>query len=192
MIDNFAHFPWEFAAGEFYYIQVIQRDKDNPWVTGLNGGNSCRIIKSYSVYNEDQLIKYETKAKAVAELHNARVYMHPARRADKDIASLMIIMLGEYLRHSKHSLSRIYESACWTDKGVERRWIIDIDTKDQDELVKVRKAVDASKPCHWNHYLLETIHGRHLITKPFDTRWFDFPRTIQKNNPTLLYYKENI
>lgn len=32
MINNFDKFPREFKEWEFYFIQLIKRSKDNPWV----------------------------------------------------------------------------------------------------------------------------------------------------------------
>jgi hypothetical protein len=80
----------------------------------------------------------------------------------------------------------------------EKRWIVDIDTKDEIVVHRVAHIVNAMKPegdkiitC------IPTKNGYHLITKRFDVLSFnkmmklqgDVP-DIQKKNPTLLYLPE--
>ena len=43
--------------------------------------------------------------------------------------------------------------------------------------------------------ILPTVHGYHIISHPFNPvefrKLYDKPIDIHKNNPTLLYFKEN-
>lgn len=183
-------FPWEFKSWEFYFIQVIERHKDNPDKSWLNGWNSCRVVKSFSIRNQDQLDKYRERIIEYSSTHNARVYIHPSRRSNNVIATMMIKMLSEYLLESKHSLHRLYESACGTSKGVTKLWIIDCDWINMDEVNLVCDHINSYNPWRSVEYVLPTVNGFHIITKPFDCIEFSkkYSHEIHKNNPTLLYY----
>jgi len=195
MIDNFSLFPREFVEGEFYYIQIMERKKDNSGKSWLNKGNSCRILKSYSIYSKEQLVKYMPSIVEFCTKFRARAMIHPARRKAFDITSQMIVMLGEHMLSNKHNIARLYDSACGMNAGTQRKWIIDIDTKDFDEFRKIQVRLEntlwdiSSRAWNTNYsiYNLPTVHGFHIITKPFDTREYPFTWGIHKNNPTLLY-----
>jgi len=192
MIDNFKNFPWEFKKWEFYYVQIIERAKDNPHKKWLNGWNSCRVLKSYSISSQSELNKRIPLIKEYCEKYKARCYIHPSRRSNIDIAHQMVIMLWEYLLKNNHNLSRLFDSACWINTWVEKMWIIDIDKKDftfVDNIVNTIIDWSLNKK-ELKIYCLSTVNWFHIITTPFDVRilngFNDFE--IKKNNPTLLYF----
>lgn len=194
IVDNFDKFPRERKTGEFYFVQIIERAKDNPEKKWLNGWNSARVLKSYSIGSQAELDKRIPIIKEYCEKYNARCYMHPARRSQSSIAQQMVIMLWEYMLHSRHRLERIYESACWTNTWVERLWIIDIDTKDMEEVNRIRRKIVERffDNKEWRHFYLPTLNWYHIITTSFNPQileweWLD----IHKNNPTLLYCNIN-
>lgn len=189
-INNFELFPRKFKTWEFYFVQVIERAKDNPDKPWLNWGNSCRVLKSYSISSLPELTKRTPIIKEYCLKYKARCYIHPARRDNKSIAYEMIIMLWEFLKKSNHNLSRLYDSACWHNWWVEKLRIIDVDYKNEKTLRILLESINIWSA--WvdkdmsSMYILPTVDGVHIITPPFDTRiieWYD----IHKNNPTLLY-----
>lgn len=189
IIDNFDKFPWNFKQWEFYYVQVILRGKDHPDKIGVNGTNSARAVRSYSIYNDDMLVKYRRNIIEVAEAYGARAYIHPARRDRKKIVMEMIAMCTDHLLHDKHTPNAIYDSACGHNKWVERIWVVDVDDKDEVKLQAMIDEINAIKPTNTVQYTLPTKSGFHIITKPFDIRDFKHEGIdIHKNNPTLLYF----
>ena len=81
-------------------------------------------------------------------------------------------------------------------KMKEKRWIVDIDTKDFDTLFEVSKFLMVLQPVGDKiEAVIPTKNGVHLITKKFDVRRFQekFPEIdIQKKNPTLLYLPSSL
>ena len=188
IVNNFETFPRERKTGEFYFVQIIERAKDNPDKKWLNGGNSCRVLKSYSISSLPELTKRTPIIKEYCEKYNARCYIHPARRSEYTIACTMVQMLWEYLTKHNHNLSRLYDSACGHDTGVERLWIIDIDDKDIviDDIMNPILVRSLWKK-EIRRWVNPTLNGYHIITTPFDLRILDWKYDIHKNNPTLLY-----
>lgn len=189
-VNNFDSFPREFKQWEFYFVQIIERHKDNPEKSWLNWWNSCRVLKSYTVSSQSELDKRIPLLKEYCKKYKARCYIHPARRNNQSVAYDMIIMLWEYLKKNNHNLGRIFDSACWHNSWVERLWIIDIDTKEYEPVQCIQTIINEWAEWVWkemNSYILPTLNWCHIITTPFDTRilsWVD----IHKNNPTLLYF----
>jgi hypothetical protein len=76
-------------------------------------------------------------------------------------------------------------------KTYEKRWIVDIDTKDKEVVNKITNLVDMVRPEGSKiKAVIPTKNGYHLITNRFDVVQFNkyYPEVdIQKKNPTLLY-----
>ncbi len=81
-------------------------------------------------------------------------------------------------------------------KTLEKRWIVDVDTKDEEELLRIMKVVNIARPEGNKIYAtIPTKNGYHLITGRFDVLMFQnvFPHVdIQKKNPTLLYLPNSL
>lgn len=190
-VDNFNSFPREFKQWEFYFVQVIERYKDNPEKFWLNWGNSCRVLKSYTISSEPELNKRIPLLKEYCQKYKARCYIHHTRRDQRSVAYDMIIMLWEFLKKNNHNLSRLFDSACGHNIWVKRQWLIDVDTKDEIEIHnivnKIKQRSNEVKP--WlKLFILWTLNWVHIITDPFDLRILDWKYDIHKNNPTLLYF----
>lgn len=189
MINNFDIFPREFKDGEFYFIQLIKRSKDNPWVRWINGNNHARCIKTYSIYTKEDLEKRKQEMIDIATVCNARIYIHPARRNKEEIWKLMALLIWEHIYTWKHWLSWLYNHACWLSKWVERLWVVDLDWDVDKNWIS--NAIDLFRPTGFKVlYELPTKNGYHLITKPFDLESFKkIYKGIDthKNNPTILF-----
>jgi hypothetical protein len=82
-------------------------------------------------------------------------------------------------------------------KTNEKRWIVDIDTKDGTQLLSIMTAISICRPEDGDKVeaIIPTKNGFHLITKRFDVQEFkkQYPNIdIQKKNPTLLYYPNSL
>ena len=109
----------------------------------------------------------------------------------------------------------ILKNASQKIKTLEKRWIVDIDTKDPSYLIEVVEFINTICPPFRNRSeihthtkdgvsvsydrvpkclkIIPTKNGYHLITEKFDVMKFreNYPDVdIQKKNPTLLYLPE--
>jgi hypothetical protein len=109
----------------------------------------------------------------------------------------MMVTLAERIKCGQHKQQGLFDTVVGQMKTYEKRWIVDIDTKDADELAGIMLYIDALCRPEGNKIesFLPTKNGFHLITKRFDVQEFKkhYPDVdIQKKNPTLLYYPDSI
>ena len=77
----------------------------------------------------------------------------------------------------------------------DKKWVVDIDTKDMDEVKRIESLINSCRPDGSKIVtLLPTKSGYHVITRPFDLKAFKDSGgndiDVHKNNPTLLYFEE--
>ena len=182
--------------GDFYFIQIFQRKKDNPNATGLN---STRTIKSYYVDNIDYLESHYDNMKNLAKMFNSRVMINLNKRNYQTLATKMIRkILDQQENNTLHHLPNAFNSVCGKDKAIgQKHWIIDIDGEITiSELNEYIKIVNNCMPVgnkiikKW----IPSLNGGHIITKPFNIdEFYKVPEMlhkdidIKKNNPTNLY-----
>ena len=173
---------------EFYFIQVLQRNKEN-----LVLGSNNRLVKAYYIYSTEQLDKYKDEMITLAQTFRARVYIHLNRRNARMIALEMMEDLAHSIKSNQFYLSKIYNSVCGRHHSEkDKTQILDVDTKDSeyiDDIIRFTYNID---PIGLDKYItsIPTKNGYHLIFKPFNTLKFahKYPEIeIHKNNPTILY-----
>jgi hypothetical protein len=91
----------------------------------------------------------------------------------------------------------LFDSIVGQIKTNEKRWIVDVDTKDNKEILNIKLKIDSCQPFGKDKIIAETPtkNGYHLITEKFDVMEFakHFPEIeIQKKNPTLLFLPESL
>lgn len=182
--------------GDFYMLYVFKRKKDQPEGERDNH-QSVRTIKSYCIESEDHLDRRWDEIKQMCELFKARAYIHVQKQNHKDVSLNMLAGLAERIRDGVINQKGLFDSVVGQIKTKEKRWIVDIDTKEADYLMRVRATI--------NNYcrpfgdkviaIIPTKNGNHLITQRFDVMEFakNFPEIdIQKKNPTLLYLPHSL
>ena len=108
----------------------------------------------------------------------------------------MMVALAQRIQEGNHQQQSLFDSVVGQLKTYEKRWIIDIDTKDFKTLVSVGEFIDSLRPV--GNKAITTIptkNGFHLITERFDVKTFNekYPDIdIQKKNPTLLYLPNSL
>jgi len=182
---------------KFYFIELMQRKKDNPNFPANN-----RMVKYYFVYSLEYYDAIEEEVKKLSECTGARVYILLNRRSYKkcvlnvlaDAAKMAID--NNYLHFPKLISSVVGKYADEPNKV----WIVDVDF-DEDGGPDLNKIIDTINSLEPNpgtpkyKFLIPTLHGCHLITSPFNYQKFHeiYPDIdIHKDNPTLLYFKSNI
>jgi len=182
--------------GDFYMLYVFKRKKDQPEGERDNH-QSVRTIKTYCVDSVEYLEKRYDEIKQLCEMFKARAYIHVQKQNHKDVSLDMMVSLAEKIRNGQTNQKGLFDSVVGQIKTYEKRWIVDVDSKDTKELLKVKLAIDSCPPFGKDKIISEipTKNGYHLITERFDVMEFKkhFPELdLQKKNPTLLFLPESL
>lgn len=177
--------------GDFYMLYIFKRKKDQPEGERDNH-QSVRTIKTYCIESIDHLERRYEEIKQMCEMFKARAYIHVQKQNHFDVSLSMMVDLAKRIQNGQHNQKGLFDSVVGQIQTHEKRWIIDLDTKDEDEVVRMTKVINVTRPegdkveC-----IIPTKNGYHFITKRFDVKMFEnvYPHVdIQKKNPTLLYY----
>ena len=184
--------------GDFYMLYVFKRKKDQPEGERDNH-QSVRTIKTYCIESIDHLQKRYQEIKMLCEIFQARAYIHVQKQNHFDVSLNMMVALAQRIQDGQHNQKGLFDSVVGQIKTKEKRWIVDIDTKDEEVLLKIMRIINGVKPEGNKIYsTIPTKNGYHLITGRFDVMEFqkyflggDIP-DIQKKNPTLLYLPNSL
>jgi hypothetical protein len=135
-------------------------------------------------------------------MFKARAYIHVQKQNHKDVSLEMMMALAQKIRDGQHKQQGLFDSVVGQLKTHEKRWIVDVDTMDENAIVKITKIINLVNPQHEGgkiEAIVPTKNGYHFITKKFDVMEFqkimklqgDVP-DIQKKNPTLLYLPKSL
>jgi len=178
------------SPDEFYFVQIIQRKKDNPGTSGRNNKN--RTVKSYRITSTEMLLDLKEEMIELAKVFNARVCINLNKRSfEKTAFNTLEKIAGQMQNRDYKSVKSAYDSCCGIhNSATDKLWLLDID----DILeVPVSLITDINQCIPVGIKLIAIIPsktGLHLITKPFDLRTFtnEHPEIeVHKNNPTNLY-----
>jgi hypothetical protein len=195
-------------------LYVFKRKKDQS--TDKANHQSVRTIRSYCIKSVEQLDERYDEIKMLCEVFKARAYMHIQKQNHKDVSLDMMVTLAERIKCGQHKQQGLFDTVVGQIKTNEKRWIVDIDTKDDSIIESIINNIDNCKPIRSRAFVttysggtvnysldiitkviqkIPTKSGYHLITKRFDVQEFKkhYPDVdIQKKNPTLLYYPDSI
>ena len=181
--------------GDFYMLYIFKRKKDQPEGERDNH-QSVRTIKTYCIDNLEYLDKRFDEIKELCEVFKARAYIHIQKQNHKDVSLEMMMALAQKIKDGQHNQKNLFDSVVGQLKTNEKRWIIDVDTRDASEVVRISKVLSVTRPEGDKiEAVIPTKNGFHLITKRFDVEMFQnvYPHIdIQKKNPTLLYYPNSL
>lgn len=184
---------------DYYFIQLIQRRKDN-----LGMECDARGIKSYYVSSLRLFDSLIPEIKKLSYLLNARVYIHINPRnyrytSIKVATSLMERCNSNDLIGCHTVFDRV--SSKYSKPGIRnsKLWVVDVDDINIpggiDELVKsINEKCSPSGDKVID--VLPTVSGTHIITRPFNSYEFreiypdsNMVELSKSEKPTLLYYK---
>ena len=199
MIDNIEHIKkllnFE-EKGDFYMLYVLKRKKDQPEGERDNH-QSVRTIKSYCVESIEYLEKRYDEIKQLCEMFKARAYIHVQKQNHRDVSLNMMVALAQRIQDGNHKQQGLFDSVVGQLKTYEKRWIVDIDTKDEEIVEEVATFINTKcrpiqdKICS----IIPTKNGYHLITDRFDIITFfeKYPAIdVQKKNPSLLFLPNSL
>lgn len=185
--------------GDFYMLYVFKRKKDQPEGERDNH-QSVRTIKTYCIDNIEHLEKRYEEIQQLCEMFKARAYIHIQKQNHHDVSMNMITEIVHRIQSGQINQQHVFDSVVGQIKTSEKRWIVDIDTKEQETVHRIAKLIDMVRPEGPKiQAVIPTKNGYHLITSRFDVMEFkkymnlggDIP-DIQKKNPTLLYYPNSL
>jgi hypothetical protein len=176
-------------------LYVLKRKKDQ--TDDKSNHQSVRTIKSYCINSMDHLEKRYEEIQQLCEIFKARAYIHVQKQNHKDVSLNMITEIVHRIQSGQINQQGVFDSVVGQLKTNERRWIVDIDTKDIIEIGQITYVID--RLCRpFGSKIITTIptkSGVHLITERFDVMEFKkhYPDIyIQKKNPTLLYLPNSL
>lgn len=185
--------------GDFYMLYVFKRKKDQPEGERDNH-QSVRTIKTYCIESHDHLMRRYDEIKQLCEMFKARAYIHVAKQNHRDVSLNMMVDLATRIQNGSLNQKGLFDSVVGQLKTQEKRWIVDIDTKDEIVIHRAVHIINDIRPD--GPKIVECIptkNGYHLITKRFDVlefqkRMFENGEVpdIQKKNPTLLYLPNSL
>lgn len=177
------------SKDDFYYLQILQRKKENPQL-----GSNSRVIKNYYITSEQYLLDRYDEIKKLCEVFNARAMIRLNKRSFEKVGFKTMENLAHTMMNREYSfLNKSYDRACGLGHNdSEKKWILDIDFIDCTENT-IEKALNFTV----EHEILSKIKskkGIHFITKPFRLDRFknycsnnSINIEIHKDNPTNLY-----
>ena len=196
-VKKFLNFDNE---GDFYYLQIIQRKKENPDLS-----KSEKVIKNYYIENLEYLERKQNEIIKLCDNFNARAYLRLNRRNYKDLTYRMNKLLAKYM-HSKQyrATMTIWDKVCGRYHAEDNKlWIIDLDDivgdegkKDMGRLcflinqlqpVDVETKVQAVLPSKNGFHIISTVFNVKRFNELIDKYDFQLDAQIHKDNPTNLY-----
>lgn len=177
--------------GDFYMLYVFKRKKDQPEGERDNH-QSVRTIKTYCVDSIEHLDRRYDEIKQLCEMFKARAYIHVQKQNHRDVSLEMLSTLAQKIKNGAQNQKGLFDSVVGQIKTQEKRWIVDVDTKDKKFLRDITMDLMEIQPVGSKvEKVIPTKNGFHLITCKFNVMEFKkkYPDVdIQKKNPTLLYY----
>lgn len=183
-------------SGDFYMLYVFKRKKDQP-EGERNNHQSVRTIKTYCVESIEYLEKRYEEIKQLCEMFKARAYIHIQKQNHRDVSLNMMVALAQRIQDGNHKQQGLFDSVVGQLKTYEKRWVVDIDTKEKSFIEEVATFINVKcEPIRDKiNGIIPTKNGYHLITDKFDVMTFKEKYSdtdIQKKNPTLLFLPNSL
>lgn len=173
--------------GEFYYISIMQRNKDGIKVASSH--DSCRRIRTFYVFSLEEFDKIIPFIKEICDKINARCYIELNRKDIFQCQLECIKRLAECIEHRTTKSRAIMDSVVAGAPSRDKFWMIDCDTPNDSIIHDIIEYVKNHSGIHYT--IIPTVNGCHIITSRFDSRDFKFEDCeIKCNAFTLLYYND--
>ena len=174
---------------DFYYLQILQRKKENPEL-----GSNSRVIKNYNISSLEYLEKRYDEIKRLCDMFNARAMLRLNVRSYRKVAFKALVNMSNSMANGEYKFTgSSYNRAIGQGHNDKvKKWILDIDEEyDADWWKDLRANLDSYQPEGRKDMMyLGTKNGLHIITTPFNLHQFkiDYPEIdVHKDNPINLY-----
>ena len=187
---------------EFYMLQVLHRAKDGKTPYEPEGKKiSQQTVKTYYISSPEYLDYKMNEIRDLCRMFNARAYINLNKKSWRQISLKSLEILAGVIAKADDnpdewkSVKTIIDSACGQTGACDKNktWVVDVDCKDIIELETIKNVIDQCEPFDTEKVVdvIPTLHGYHLITKPFNkmkfSQLYNKQIDIHNNNPTLLY-----
>ena len=174
------------SKDDFYYLQILQRKKENPEI-----GSNSRVIKNYYITSEEYLLARYDEIIKLCEVFNARAMIRLNKRSFEKVGFKCMTNLANTMMNREYQfLKASYDRACGLGHNDKNKtWILDIDFKPSEfNLQSMREQTYSYEPIGDKIIsIIPSKAGVHIICKPCDLRNFNQTIEIHKDNPTNLY-----
>jgi len=182
----------DFKSGDdFYYLQILQRKKENPQL-----GSNSRVIKNYYIKSNVELTKKYEEIKTLCNIFNARASIRLNRRSFEKVAYKSMVNTANTMSNREFKfIAKSYDRACGLGHNdPDKTWILDVDEELTPDLFfsvkKFMEGVEPNKGEVKRTVVIPSKSGFHIIVRPFNLKdWgVEFPNIdIHKDNPTNLF-----
>ena len=173
--------------GEFYYISIMQRNKDGVKVASSH--DNCRRIRTFYVFSLEEFDKIIPFIKEICDKINARCYIELNRKNIFQCQLECIKRLVECIEHGTTKSRTIMDSVVAGAPSRDKLWMIDADGP--NNITNIIEYVKENRGVYF--ITIPTVNGCHIITSRFDHRFFNESFKdceIKRNAFTLLYYND--
>ena len=179
---------------DFYFLQILQRKKENP-----NLGSNSKVIKNYYITSTEHLIEKYDEIKSLCNMFNARASLRLNKRSFEKVAFKSLENFANVMQTKEYKhIMNCYDKACGLlNNEKQKKWIVDIDRNELVWLEQIINSVQESEP-NGNKIIIQlpTKSGIHLITKPFNVIQFkeNLKNELSKysmNEITIDIHKDN-
>ena len=194
----------QFNEDTFYFIQVIQRRKDNPELDKAELQRGFWFIRSLG-----DLDIHWPKILMLCNTYNARAYISLNPRSLSRLGKLALHNLSERnLKNAWDGVERVMQKIALISETRQegllfsKTWIIDLDTDDIKELELIKNSLMCLSDFKI-HTIIPTPNGYHLVTGSFNKYGLDsisdysdknwnyvisgIPFSVKREANTLLY-----
>lgn len=175
--------------GEFYYISIMQRNKDGVKVASSH--DNCRRIRTFYVFSLEEFDKIIPFIKEICDKINARCYIELNRKNIFQCQLECIKRLVECIEYSTTKSRTIMDSVVAGAPSRDKLWMIDADGYKPDNITNIIEYIKENRGIYF--ITIPTVNGCHIITSRFDPRFFNESFKdceIKRNAFTLLYYND--
>lgn len=173
--------------GEFYYISIMQRNKDGIKVASSH--DNCRRIRTFYVFSLEEFDKVVPFIREICDKIGARCYIGLNRKDIFKCQLACIKRLAECIEHRTTKSRTIMDSVVAGAPSRDKLWMIDCDAPNDSIIHDIIEYIENHDGIHYA--IIPTVNGCHIITSRFDPRDFKFEDCeIKRNAFTLLYYND--
>lgn len=186
----------DFKTGSFYYLEILQRKKDNP-----------NILKDRKIYQRyitgvNELYEILDDIKLLCNVYGARAYISLIPRSSEKFAKECLKTFTEKVCSNNYKNTFLIPDKVVLLPQVvcpdEKVWILDVDVKDENYIKDLEKTIDGKLTTVLD--ILDTPNGYHVVTDTFNLKHKDlidlkddnyrfdkFEFTLRKEALTIIY-----
>lgn len=200
MINNFelikSFLTFEEDKSTFYYLQVLQRKKDNPGMSWQTKQRYFKFVRSL-----EELEEYVKEATVISNYWNARTYISLTPRSLEKLSLEALVELSSRIKNKDYTSNfRIFEKLALLPECTKKEWklwMIDYDNLDLSRICEFLGSrgiqIKARIPTPQGYHIVVRPFNLQVLEEPLDTdhnysiEGFEFGLKFDCN--VLLYYK---